>query len=232
MQFNRGEAGAHLFQLSEIGHNGGDGHKNHESFHTPMVAPFFTMAEQVQSPTWEENTLMKAGISRFLGPAVLGAAALAFAAVNTDYDHHVDFARYHTYSWIGVRAGNSLWQDRITAAVDSSLQAKGWQRVPSGGDAAVSAFGRTTEQDSLETFYNGFPGWGWRGWGGMGSSTTEVIPQAMGNLTVDIFDAAGKHLIWRGTATEALSGKPEKNEKKLEHAISEMFKHFPPRAKT
>jgi len=32
----------------------------------------------------------------------------------------------------------------------------------------------------METFYDGFPGWGWRaGWwgGGMGMSTTEVIPE-------------------------------------------------------
>ncbi|HUE05375.1 MAG TPA: DUF4136 domain-containing protein [Bryobacteraceae bacterium] len=54
--------------------------------------------------------------------------------------------------------GASLWQDRIMRAVDNELQAKGWQKVESGGDAAVSAFGRTTERDTMETFYDGFPG--------------------------------------------------------------------------
>jgi hypothetical protein len=34
--------------------------------------------------------------------------------------------------------------------------------------------------------------------------------------------------IWRGTASDVLSDKPEKNEKKLEKALTEMFKHFPP----
>jgi Domain of unknown function (DUF4136) len=174
---------------------------------------------------------MKTRVSGFLVSGILGAAAIAFASVNTDYDHYADFSRYHTYSWIGVCAGNSLWQDRIMRAVDSGLAAKGWTRVDSGGDAAVSAFGRTTVRENLQTFYDGFPGWGWRGWGGMGTATTEVVPEWISTLTVDILDGATKHLIWRGTSTDTLSRKPEKNEKKLNHAVSEMFEHFPPNSK-
>lgn len=159
-----------------------------------------------------------------------GAAGILFAAVHTDYDKKADFSRYHTYSWIGVRAGDSLWQDRITNAVDNALQAKGWQKVASGGDASVSAFGRTAEKDTIETFYNGFPGWGWRAsWWGMGSTTTTVLPEKVGNLTVDVFDGSNKQLIFRGRASETVSGKPEKNEKKMDEAVNEMFKKFPPK---
>jgi hypothetical protein len=158
-----------------------------------------------------------------------------YAAVRTDYDHKADFSKYHTYSWIGVKSGNPLWQDRITSAVDSALSAKGWTKVASGGDAAVSAFGHVTEQDTLQTFYDGFPGWGWRaGWwgmGGMGTATTQVIPERVGNLTVDIFDANTKQLIFRGEASDAVSDHPEKNEKKMEKAVDEMFKKFPPQSK-
>ena len=64
---------------------------------------------------------------------------LLYAAVRTDFDHRADFSKYHSYSWIGVRAGNSLWQDRIIRSVDEALAAKGWSKVDSGGDAAVSA---------------------------------------------------------------------------------------------
>jgi Domain of unknown function (DUF4136) len=174
---------------------------------------------------------MKSRIARLFFPALVCAAVVAFAAVSTDYDHHADFSRYHTYSWIGVNAGNSLWQDRIMNAVDSQLAAKGWTKVASGGDAAISAFGKTTERDTLQTFYDGFPGWGWRGWGGMGMATTDVVPERVGNLTVDIFDGSSKQLIWRGTASEAIGGKPEKNEKKMDHEVEDMFKHFPPASK-
>lgn len=94
-------------------------------------------------------------------------SCLLYAAVRTDYDHKADFSRYHTYSWLGVTAGNPLWQSRITEAVDAALAAKGWSKVQSGGDASVSAVGMTKEQDTMETFYSGFPGWGWRAawWG-------------------------------------------------------------------
>jgi len=168
---------------------------------------------------------MKKRFARVL-PLSLALVAMLFAAdVSIDFDHHADFARYHTYSWLGVRAGNSIWQDRIQSAVDSQLAAKGWSKVDSGGDATVSAFGRMTEQDSIETYYDGFPGWGWRGFG---TATTEVIPEKVGNLTVDIFDGNTKHLIWRGGAADAVSGSPEKNEKRMVESVDKLFKHFPP----
>jgi len=165
---------------------------------------------------------------------VLSAAAvIAFAAESVDYDHHADFSRIHTYSWLGVQAGSSIWQDRITRAVDAQLAAKGWQKVASGGDASVSALGRVTERDNFETFYNGFPGWGWRrGWGGgMGVETTTVEPEKVGSLTVDIFQSGAKQLLWRGTATDVLSSKADKNDKRMDESVEKMFKHFPPAGK-
>ena len=169
----------------------------------------------------------------YLLPVALVCVGMIYAAVRTDYDHHADFARYRTYSWIGVRAGNSLWQERIENAVDRALAARGLTRVDSGGDLGVSAFGRTREQDTLETFYGGFPGWGWRaGWLGGGVATTETVPGKIGELTVDLFDGSSKQLVWRGEASDAISGKnPEKNDKKMDHAVNEMFDHYPPKTK-
>ena len=63
-------------------------------------------------------------------------------------------------------------------------------------------------------------------------ATTEVIPEKVGNLTVDIFDGNTKQLIWRGQASEVLSSKPDKNDKKLEHTVADMFKKFPPSPKS
>lgn len=175
---------------------------------------------------------MKNRAFRFAVPVLLGAAAIAFAAVQTDYDRKVDFSRYRTYSWIDVKSGNPLWEDRIRTAVDRQLMAKGWTQVPSDGDAAVAAFGKTTERDTLETFYTGYPGWGWQHWGGTGTAITRVVPERIGNLTVDIFDGTTKQLIWRGTATKTLSSKPEKNIDKLNDAARDMFKQFPPASRT
>ena len=61
----------------------------------------------------------------------------------------------------------------------------------------------------------------------MGMSTTQAVPERVGSLTVDVFDGNTKQLIFRGVATDALSGNPEKNEKKMDHSVDEMFKKLP-----
>jgi hypothetical protein len=157
---------------------------------------------------------------------MLAGACLLLADTKTDFDHKVDFTQYKTYSWIGAKASNDLWVDRITEDVDAQLAAKGWVKVASGGDATVSAFGRTHTEQTLETYYNGFGG-GWR-WRGFGDATTTVENTEVGTLVVDVFDGKTKHLIWRGSASSTLSEKPEKNEKKLEQSVADMFKKFPP----
>jgi len=175
--------------------------------------------------------MKKRSVAYFLAMA-LEICVLLFADVKTDYDHHADFSQYHSYSWMKVQAGNQLWQERIMEDVDRALQAKGWQKVPSGGDTGVTAFGATKDVPTLQTFYDGLGGgWGWRGFGSDGVATTTVDNDREGTLTVDIFDNSTKKLIWRGTATNSLSGDPEKNAKKLASTVEDMFKHFPPKPK-
>jgi len=162
---------------------------------------------------------------------VLAGVSIALAVkVTTDYNHRVDFSRYRTYSWLKVEA-DPLWTDRIKDAVDSQLVAKGWSRVADGGDASLAAFGSSHKQPRIETFYNTFGGgWFWRGFGdGIATTTVDFTP--VGTLVVDIFDTPTKKLIWRGVASDVLSDKPEKNEKKLEKATADLFAHFPPPSK-
>jgi len=155
---------------------------------------------------------------------------LLIAATHTDYNHSANFENYKSYSWIKVEAGNSLWQDRIQHAVDAELGAKGWTLAPTSADAAISAIGSVNVQLQLETYYTGLGGgWFWRFGNGIATTTVENVP--VGNLVVDIFDAKSKKLIWRGSAEKVLSEKPEKNEKKLEEAVRDMFKKFPPPSK-
>jgi hypothetical protein len=111
------------------------------------------------------------------------------------------------------------------------LTAKGWTKVDDGGDASVAAYGSTKTQKTLQTWYDGFGGgWFWNGFGD-GIATTTVQETPVGTLMIDIFDSSTHKLIWRGVASNTLSGKPEKDEKKLEKAVEEMFKKFPPPSK-
>jgi hypothetical protein len=164
------------------------------------------------------------------------AATASLAEVKTDYDRTADFSHYKTYSWGKVHAQNPLWADRIRAAVASSLAAKGWMEVESGGDVSIMAMEMTEDHRTLNTYYDNFGGgWGWRRWGGFGegfgTSTTTEETYRVGTLVVDLFETNTKKLIWRGSASDTLSDKSDKNIKKLNSDVQRMFDHFPPEVK-
>jgi hypothetical protein len=109
--------------------------------------------------------------------ALLLSGTLALANnVRTDYDHGANFSSYHTYSWGTVKTSNPLNEDRVKAAVDKDLQAKGWQLVVSGGSATVFATGNVKNEQEAETMYDGMGGgwgggWGWGGWGALAAAS-------------------------------------------------------------
>lgn len=164
-------------------------------------------------------------------------SATAYAQkVNTDYDKKVNFSSYKTYSWAkGTPASNPLSDKRIIAGIDAQLAAKGWQKVDDNPDVAVIYSASTSTETQINTFDSGGPWggyrWGWGGYGGGyggGMSTTTVQNIRVGELIVDMADLKSKEFIWRGTASDTLSDKPEKNQKKLDKALAKMFKNFPP----
>jgi hypothetical protein len=153
--------------------------------------------------------------------------------VKTDYDRDVNFAQYKTYSWEQVKTKDALDIDRIKSAVNAALAAKGWTQVDSGGDVSIVAMEITRNQQTLNTFYDGFGGgWGWRGFGGggFGEATTTTDTYKVGTLVVDLFDTKTKKLLWRGTSRDTLSNNSNKNIKNLDKGVEKMFKKFPPDA--
>jgi hypothetical protein len=162
---------------------------------------------------------------------VLLATTASFAQqVKTDYDRSTDFSQYKTYSWEKVQTQDQLWVDRIKEAVNAALAAKGWTQTPSGGSVSIVAIEMTRNQQTLDTFYNGFGG-GWRWGGGFGDATTTVETYKVGTLVVDLFDANSKKLVWRGSMSDTLSDKSDKNIKNLDKGVQKMFNHFPPSEK-
>ena len=159
--------------------------------------------------------------------------AASFAQqVKTDYDHNANFGQYKTYSWEKVQTKDPLMVDRIKEAVNAVLTANGFTQVDSGGDVCVMAIEITQNQQTLNTFYDGFGGGRrWGGFGGFGDATTTTETYQVGSLVVDLFDAKTKNLIWRGSSSDTLSNNAEKNTKNLDKGVNKMFAHFPPEAK-
>jgi hypothetical protein len=164
----------------------------------------------------------------------VGAAAFA-QDVKTDFDKSANFGAIKTFSVkIGTSWNNQISEKRISDEIAQTLTEKGWKQVDANPDALVLLHGATEKQKNLNTFYSGMGGYGYRGWGGMGgmgSATTTVSEYLVGTLVVDIFDAKSKALMFRGTASDEISDKPEKNIKKVEKASQKMFKDFPPGSK-
>jgi len=176
-----------------------------------------------------------------VGIVLLSATALCAQQVQTDYDRGADFSRYKIYSWEKVQTQNSLWIDRIKEAVNAALATKGWTPVESGGDVSIVAMEMTKDHRTLNTYYDSFGGgWGWGGGfgrgggfgggGGFGDATTNVEHYKVGTLVVDLFDTKTKKLFWRGSASDTLSNKSDKNIRGLDKGVQKMFDHFPPGA--
>jgi hypothetical protein len=162
---------------------------------------------------------------------ILFARTASAQQVKTDYDRSANFAQYKTYSWEHVKTKDALDVDRIKSAVNAALAAKGWTQVDSGGDVSIVAIEITQNQQTLNTFYDGFGGgWGFRrfGGGGFGEATTTTETYKVGSVVVDLFDAKTKQLIWRGSSSDTVSNNSDKNIKNLDKGVDKMFKHFPP----
>jgi Domain of unknown function (DUF4136) len=169
--------------------------------------------------------------------SLLSALAMLVAAspvraqnVNVDYDHKAPFSDYRTYAWIRPpQLRDPLMAQHVMDAINQQLDAKGLQQASdsAGADIGIVANGATQEKHTLQTFYDNFGGWGWMGWDGM--ATTQEQTYEVGTLVVDMFDTKSKQVIWRGTATDTLSDKAEKNAEKLNKAVEKMMKDFPPK---
>lgn len=175
------------------------------------------------------RTLASAAVMSLIG-------LTAFAQdVKVDFDKGADFSAIKTFAVkLGTSWNNQISEKRILTEVEQTLVEKGWKKDDANPDAIVVVHGATSTKRSLNTFYSGggYGGYGYRGWGGMGmgmgTSTTTESEYLVGTLVVDIFNAKSKALLFRGTASDEISDKPEKNIKKVDKATNKMFKDFPP----
>ena len=153
--------------------------------------------------------------------------------VKIDFDKAFNFATVNTYSIrIGTPWGNDLAERRVLNEFDEAIAGRGWKKVDEGqASINVILHGATQTKRNASTHYSGMGGYGYRGFGGMGTASTVVNEYRVGMLVVDMFDAKSKNLVFRGTAEDELSDNPDKNAKRLEKAATKMFKDFPPKPK-
>ena len=106
--------------------------------------------------------------------SILMIPALAAAQdVKIDFDKAFDFSTVKTYSIaIGTKWGNDLSERRVLAEFDQEIAAKGWKKVADNPNIIVVLHGATQAKRNASTHYSGMGGYGYRGFGGMGTATT------------------------------------------------------------
>ena len=164
------------------------------------------------------------------------AARPAFAQdVTYNYDQGADFSKFKTYKWVSIKNAqqvDEITARQITAAIDAELAKKGLTKTDE--DNADLYIGYQTAIGS-EKQWNAFnTGWGYGprwGGGGMSRATSETIHT--GQLDLDMYDSANKHLIWKGAVSKTIDpgAKPDKRQKNLAKAIEKLLKNYPPKAK-
>ena len=185
-------------------------------------------------------------MKRALSLAAAFALVASFAAaqdVSYNFDQQTDFSKYKTYKWVQVKGGeqpDEITAKQITAAIEKQLAAKGLTKAT--GDTAdlfVAYQVAVNQEKQLQTWDTGYtmgPGWrgGYRGgYYGGGTSTTTTSTIYVGSLALDMYDAAGKTLVWRGMASKQLDtkAKPDKRQKNLDKGMEKLLKNYPPKVK-
>ncbi len=172
--------------------------------------------------------------------AILLLPALAAAQKTSyDFDKTAAFSTFKTYALKdGTSVGQKLIDDRIVAAIDKELAAKGLTKSDNPDVFVVYHVAFDKEKD-ISTYSSGYGGgygaygWGWGGgWGG-GTTSTQVRDILVGTLVIDIADAKKSQVAWRGMGVKEVQtqASPEKRDKSINEAVKKIFKNYPPKIK-
>lgn len=151
-------------------------------------------------------------------------SAVAFAQnVNVDWMRGTDFSKFKTYAWgVSPRPVNDpLWHQRVIDNIDGALAGKGLQKVDINANPDMIVVYSAGIRQNVS--YQGYA----MGWWNRTGSISQVVENE-GTLIVDLADPRQKTILWRGTATETLSDKSDKNIQKLQKMVSKMFQKYPP----
>ena len=171
----------------------------------------------------------------FLVPALALAQKVTF-----DYSKSSNFASYKTYATKdGTKVGQPLIDDRIAAAIDTQMAAKGFTKSDASPDVVVVYHVAFDKQKDISTFSSGYGGgygpygYGWGGgWAG-GTTSTQVRDILVGTLVIDMADVKANQVVWRGMGTKEIdtTAKPDKRDKSINKAVEKIFKNYPPKQK-
>jgi hypothetical protein len=184
-------------------------------------------------------------MSRFVNIClVVSAAALGACTtprVTTDVNPSFSVANCHSYTFTREHVanadqpaafGNPLNADRLRAAIETNMAARGITRVADNEAAdCVVGYALGTRQ-VFNDYYAGWgPGWGYGGWrrgGYWGGYDDGPWVENETRVAVDIFDARSRKAMWHGAVSESMADLTGPNaEAKISAAAAAIFSKLP-----
>jgi len=162
-------------------------------------------------------------------PALAAAQKTSF-----DFDKTADFSKYKTYALKdGTKVGQPLIDNRITAAIQEQLAAKGLTKNDASPDIVVVYHVAFDKQQDITAYSSGYGGYGYRWGGGWGTTDVRVNEILVGTLVIDVADASKKEVVWRGMGVKEVDtqAKAEKRDKNITSAVTKILQNFPPKKK-
>lgn len=167
---------------------------------------------------------------------LLPAVALA-QKVSFDYDRTANFATMKTYALKdGTKVGDPFIDARVTAAIESELQGKGFTKNEAKPDMVV-VYHLTLDKQKDITAYSTGSGYGaypYRWGGGFSTTDVRVTEILVGTLVIDVIDANKGELVFRAIGVKEVDAqaKAEKRDKNIAKAVKKILKDYPPKKKS
>ena len=118
-------------------------------------------------------------------------------------------------------------------AIAREMNARGYQKVDSGGDLLVNFNARVTEKTDIQATPGPTYGYGYYGYRGgmyMGSEV-QTVRYKVGTANIDVVDAKRKVVVWEGVVDRELTDEVMRNpQPAVDGAVAKMFTQFPGRA--
>jgi len=168
-------------------------------------------------------------------------AACSPVRVNQDYVQTADFSAIHTYGWRSAappasddpRINNPLLRQRFRQAIEQTLTQRGYRQAAEP-DVLVD-YGHTIisrlDADQLDIGFGFGFGRGPVSGGFFGGPGIRQYDSSV--LTIDIYDASGERLLWRGSGSEILTthDSPSELTAAVNRMVAAILAQFPPTAK-
>jgi Domain of unknown function (DUF4136) len=153
---------------------------------------------------------------------------------NTEFAHGANFAQYKTYKWVHIKSAEEL--DELTAeqligTLGFALEKKGLTKSKSESADLYIGYQITGAKDAHLNEY----GVGSSYDSAAGTASANGVPPGTvvhtGELTLLMFDAGSKWLVWRSRVANAIdaNAKPDKKQRHLDSTVDKLLKDYPPK---